>query len=262
MADLGKYVPWAVLLGSTSVPFRNLQVLSENLQEAVGSDGALYPELVAVLQKRPIFRCTLLDPSLVTDFQAVESGENYTQVKFVWRAVTQQGGPSGAYISLTVDKGALFPLAINSDFEAVATTDIECRARFTSGTAVTFGTDSATRADTNVAYRASQLVIGSDTVTKIQNANVQWNWGVIQEEMLEPDHYGYDTINQQGDAELSELSLIDVGRLEDGAEETVTLTLADLVTPASTVAISFGTSFVEANFSGRTASFVWRKLVD
>jgi len=262
MADLGKYVPWALLLGTTSVPFRNLSVLNENLEEAVSSDGALYPELIAVLQGRPMIRATLLDPSLVTDFQAVGALETYTQVKVVWRAVTEQGGPSGGYISVTIALGALFPLSMTSDFEGIATTDIECRARFAAGTALTIGTDSASRSDTNVAYRASSLVLGSDTVTKIQNVTVNWNWGVIQEEMLEPDHYGYDTVNQEGSAELSDISLIDEGRLEDGGEETVTLTLADLVTPASTVAFSFGTSFVKATFSGRTAAFTWRKLVD
>ena len=261
MADLGKYVPWAVLLGTTSVPFRNLSIINENLEEVVNSDGALYPELIAVLQKRPMFRFTLLDPSLVTDFQAVETGATFTLVKLVWRAVSEEAGPDGAYISVLVDKGALFPVSLTSDFEGIATTDVECRARFTAGTALTFGTDSAVRSDTNVAYRASSLAIGSDTVTKIQNVSVNWNWGVIQEEMLEPDHYGYDSVNQDGSAELSDLALIDVGRLEDGAEETVTLTLADLVTPASTVAISFGTSFVKASFNGRTAAFNWRKLV-
>lgn len=260
MADLEKYVPWAVLLGTTSVPFTNLSLLNENAEEEVRSDGAVYPELVATLRKNPVVRMTLLDPSLVTDFQAVGAGNTYTQIKLVWRAISEQGGPAGAYVSATIALGALFPVSLQSDFEGIATMDIECRVRYNAGTGITIGSDSASQSDTNVAYRASTLVIGTDTVTKIQSVSANWNFNLIQEEMLEPDHYGYDQVNLDGSAELSDISLIDIGRLEDGAEETVTLTLADLETPANTTQVSFGNSFVKAQFTGRTASFSWRKL--
>ena len=260
MADLKKYVPWAVEFGTTSVPFTNLTLLNENLEEEVRSDGAVYPELVATLRKNPVVRMTLLDPSMVTDFQAVGAGETYTSIKLVWRAIAEEGGPSGAYISATIALGALFPVSLQSNFEGVATMDIECRIRYNAGTAITLGTDSATQSDTNVAYRASSLVIGSDTVTEIQSVSASYNYNLIQEEMLEPDHYGYDVVNLDGGAELSDISLVDIDRLQDGAEETVTLTLTDLETPANTTQVSFGNSFVKAQITGRTASFSWRKL--
>jgi len=260
MADLQKYVPWAVEFGSTSIPFTNLTLLNENLEEEVRSDGAVYPELVATLRKNPIVRMTLLDPSLVTDFQAVQTGATYESVKLFWRAVTEEGGPTGAYISATIVSGALFPVSLQSNFEGVATMDIECRVRYNAGTGITLGTDSGTQSDTNVAYRATSLVIGSDTVVNIQSVSASWNFNLIQEEMLEPDHYGYDQVNLDGSAELSDLALVDIGRLQDGAEETVTLTLGDLETPANTTQVSFGNSFVKAQFTGRTAAFSWRKL--
>jgi len=260
MADLDKYVPWALLFGTTSVPFKNLSIQNENTEEAVRSDGATLPELMAVLQKKPVLRATILDPSLVTDFQAVETGETFTLVKAVWRAVSEEGGPAGAYVSATISKGAMLPVSMSSNFETIATMDIEVRARFTAGSAIVIGTDSATRSTTDKAYRASSLVIGSDTVTNIQSATANWNYGLIQEEMLEPDHYGYTELNLEGSAELSDVSLVNAARLEDGVEETVTLTLTDLETPANTTQIAFGNCFVKAQLSGPNASFSWTKL--
>ena len=261
MADLKKYFPWALLLGATSAPFENLQLGNDNLQNAVRSDGTLYPQLDQIFQKKVMISGTCQDPSLITEWQAVETGETFVQVSAHWRAISQEDGPAGAYFSAAIAKGVLFPVSLSAPFDDIAKTEFMCIGRFDAGTAVTLGTASATQSDLNKAYRPSSLVIGSDTVLRIMSAQANWNYNLVQEEMLEPDHYGYDAIDLTGSAELPDLSLVDIDRLQEMNEETVTLNLVDINNASNTIAISFGTCSVKANISGRSASFNWTKLV-
>jgi hypothetical protein len=261
MADLKKYFPWALILGATSAPFENLQLGNDNLRSAVRSDGTLYPQLDQIFQKKVMISGTCLDPSLITEWQAVESGETYTQVSAHWRAISEEDGPAGAYFSAAIAKGVLFPVSLNAPFDDIAKVEFMCLGRFDAGTAVTLGTASAAQSELNKAYRPSSLVIGSDTVLRIMSASASWNYNLVQEEMFEPDHYGYDAIDLTGTAELPDLSLVDIARLQDMNEETVTLTLTDINNGTNTIAISFGNCSVVANVSGRSATFNWTKLV-
>lgn len=261
MADLKKFFPWAFLLGTTSVPFENMNVGNDNLRSAIRSDGSLYPQLDQIFQKKVAISATIYDPSLVTEWQGVGTGETFTQCSGHWRAIAQEDGPTGAFFSASIANGVLIPVTLNAPFNDIAKLDVRCLGRFTAGTAVTLGTTSATQSDLNKAYRPSQLVIGTDTVLRIISAQATWNYNEVQEEMFEPDHYGYDAVDLVGQAELPDLSLVDLGRLVDGIEETVTLTLEDINNATNTVAISFGTCSVRANVSGRTTTIDWEKLV-
>jgi len=260
MADMNRYKPWALLIGTTSVGFRNLRVMSENLKEVLRSDGATYPDLVEQLQKRPVFRAEIFDPSLVTEFQAVQSGETFESITIIWRAITQEGGPGGDYLSFTIALGALMPVALNSPFESIATLEIECRVRYDTGVAYAIGTTSGAQAIVSKFYRAKELVLGSDTIDLIRSVNATWTHRIVQEEMIEPDHYGYDQLDFEGTADLPDLSLVNLARLEDGSTEVVTVTLEDLETPANTIAYSFGTCDVMAVASGDSAQVSWQKL--
>lgn len=261
MADLKKYQPWALLLGAVSAPFENLQMGNDNLQNILRSDGTLYPQLDQIFQKKVMISGTCQDPSLITEWQAVEAGETFEQVSAHWRAITQEGGPSGAYFSGAMSKAVLFPVSLNAPFDDMAKTEFMCIGRFDAGTALTIGVAAATQCDLNAAYRPSSVVIGSDTVLNIMSAQANWNYNLVQEEKLEPDHYGYDLIDLTGTAEIPDLSLVDIDRLQNMNEETVTLTLEDINNASNTVVISFGNCSVKANVSGRSATFNWTKLV-
>ncbi len=261
MADLKKYFPWALLVGATSAPFENMNLGNDNLRSALRSDGSLYPQLDQIFQKKVAISATLLDPSLVTEWQAVEAGQSITQLSAHWRAIAQEDGPTGAYFSAAIAKGVIFPVSLNAPFDDIAKMEVRCLGRFDAGSAVTLGTASGAQSDLNAAFRPKSLVIGSDTVLRIISAQATWNYNEVQEEMFEPDHYGYDAVDLTGQAELPDLALVNDSRLVNGVEETVTLTLEDINNPATTVVISFGNCSVRANISGRTTTIDWEKLV-
>ena len=260
MADLKLFKPWSVNLGAVSSGFRNARVGGDNLIDSVRSDGATYTDLVQQMQKRPVFSCELLDPSLITSFQAIGAGETYTSLSAIWRAISDEAGPAGSYLSFSAALAAIMPVSLQAPFGSIATLEVQAMIRFNGGVGYVIGTSSGTQATVAKAFRASSLAIGSDTVLQIQSAAVQWQHNTIQEELLEPDHYGYDSLDLSGSAQLSDLALVNIARLEDGSTETVTLTLTDLNDGGNTVAISFGSCDVKAEISGKTANITWTKL--
>lgn len=252
MADVTRYVDWGLVLGSTSVPFEagSLEVGNNLKTEDIKSGGALNFDLRQVVGKVPFIKASLLDPSLVTAIMKIGAGETYTQASAHFRAYEQNGGLGTGYLSFAMAAGVLVPVSLNATVQRKATLDVLIQGIFAAGSCFTVGTTSATQATVTKAFYPTNIVIGSDTVTALKSIAVNWQYGLQDDEQLEPTYYFYDSYRREGNAVLKDVSKLTAARLEDGVVQSVTVLLTDANDGANTVSISLGNCFVKGSARG------------
>jgi hypothetical protein len=260
MADAVRYVPFALLLGSTPVGFSELNLMNDARIDEIRSGASLQPDLLQVIGKRPALQATIFDPSLVTAWAEFGSGKTITQISGHWRALLQNGGPTGSWLSRAMAGGVVMPVSLNAPVDQKATLQILALAHFAAGSAVTHGTTSATAATVAKAFYPTSIVIGTDTVVAIRSLNINWNYGVLDDDQLEPAYYVYEQFGFTGSAQLKDLSKSTQARFEDGSAESVTVLLTDANSGANTVSIALGTCKVFTTISGNQMNVNFTKL--
>jgi hypothetical protein len=260
MADAVRYVPFAFALSGTARGFESLDMANDAGIDEIRSGAELYPNLRQVIRKRPAFMATLLDPSILDAWQQYGSGQTYTSVGAYWRALEQDGGPAGAYISKVSTSGVIMPVALNAPIDSKATLDIMALPHFAAGTAITTGTSSVIEPTIAKAYYPTSIVVGSDTETAINSLNVNWQYDFDSDDQLEPTYYVYPTAAISGSASLKDIGLVSEARFEDGSTEAVTINLTDANNDSNTVQISLGNCKVFTTISGGAAQIAFSKL--
>jgi hypothetical protein len=263
MADITRYSEFALLFGSTSIPIepRSLEAGNDPRLDDLMSAGSLNVQLRQVVGKRTFLKATLLDPSLVTAWAKVGSGNTITGVKGIWRAYEQDGGFGAGYKSAAIAKGVIIPLNLQASVDKKATLDVVCFAIFAAGTGLTIGTDSGTLASVAKAYYLTSVTFGSGTaITALKSANVNWQYQVQDDEQTEPAYFYYDKYTMRGSVALKDIAAATAARIEDGATETVSLLLTDAVTPANTITVSLGSCHLFANAKGDECSIEFEKV--
>lgn len=256
MADIAKYVDWALDLGSTAAPYEkgSLEVGNDPTLDDIRSGGALTVDLRQVVRKKPFVKATLLDPSLVTTWQAFGAAQTYTDVVATFRQYTQNGGLGSTYQSYTLSQGVLIPVSLSASPMRKATLDILAIGAFNAGSAFTVGTSSTTGPTVTKAYYPTNVVIGASTLTFIRQLQANWTYDIQDDEQLEPGYWYYENYALRGTAQVRNLDEVTAARLEDGTTETCTLLLTDANNGGNTVSINFGTCHVLASIKGDEAT--------
>lgn len=263
MAASKLYKGQALLFGSTDVPFvdGSLQVGNNLNAEEITSGNTLTPDLRTIVGKRPYIRATLLDPSQLTAVQPVGALETITAVKAVFRAYDQNGGPGSTYKSFAGAQGIVMPVSLTFAAQQRATLEALFMAAFSSGTGLSVGTDNDAAATVAKAFYPTSLVLGgSDTILNIQSGSVNWEYGVEDENVLEPGYYVTTRAVRTGQIVTQNLAWVTAARLEDGVVESAVLTLTDRESGGGTVAVNLGDCLIRAEISNNQATITFEEV--
>lgn len=245
-----------------SVPFEpdSLKIANSDTVEELRSGGALLPAFHAVLKKNPTLAFTLLDPTLVTDFEAVETGQTITSMTAIFQAYAANGGLAASFISFLSAKGVIMPVALNFAEAKATTLDVLYKPRFTAGVAWVIGTASTAGALVDVAYLPTSITIGASTITKIISGNINWEIDAKDEGELEPDEYYHDAFRRTGTVSVRDLTEIDIQRLEDGGVEAVSLLLTNVGSGGGTLTVNLADCYVRASIDGSSATIEFSEI--
>ena len=258
MPDVTRYLDWSLKLGETEVPFvaGSLAAGNDKRTEELQSGRKLAPDLIQVTGKKPFIKATILDPSVLTTWTAI--GSEPAAVTATWRTYLQDGGLGASYKSILMAKGVIMPVQLSGSPTKAATLDILALAAFTTGSALTFGTTSATGGAVTKAFYPTTITVGS-AVGKIVSVQNSWNYQVQDDDQLEPAYYYYDKYAMSGQAVVKDLAQVTAARLEDGSAEAVTLLFTD-ANGATTVTVSLGNCKIHAEISGGDGTLSWSQL--
>lgn len=217
--------------------------------------GTLTQEMLEVMQKRPGFGLTLLDPSLVTSPQQIGSGLDMETVGLYWRAHENLGGLSSTWKSAVVSNGLILPVSISAQAGGIARLQTRVIPLFSSGSAVTWGTSSFTPDIADRAYRMTKITIGGTDYTYLNSLQVDYRYNIqyLPPDGLEPSEAYWDDQLLSGQASLLDLAAATGARLEDSAAETVVCVFDDQKGAGSTLTVNLGTCRTMWDLSGAAA---------
>lgn len=246
MADLPRYTDFGLEFGTIAspvlVPFEpgTLESSNEPNKEGIKSGGTLNDDLQVIHQKAPLIRVTILDPSLVTEWQKVGVGETITSVKAIWRAYEVNNALGAGHVHSLISEGVIHPVSLTASQDTKATMEVVCWGLFNAGAALAVGTDTGGPGTVAKVYKPTSAVIGGTTITELKSFNVSWDFGKQDNDKLEPEEIYYDRFTQRGTIVAKDFAYLSALRIEDEETQTVTLNLTDLLNGANTIAIVIG----------------------
>lgn len=263
MADAKQHRDYALKFGTDVIAFvpGSLRQYNAGRRDEVRSGAAYHPYKQEMIGKRPALEFTIIDASLVTAWQKVGAGETITAISAFWRAAEQFAGLSGAFVSSAMALGVVMPVSIQAGPNEHAKLQCLALAAYSGGDAFTDGVATATEpAAMFDTWYPTSVVIGSDTILKINSMSGQWAYNIMDDQQLEPAYYVYDGFDFTGSAQVLDVSLASLARIEDTTEESVTLNLTSKLDD-STLAIPFGLCSIQAERGGGQATINWQKLM-
>jgi hypothetical protein len=259
---IARYADFALLLASTSTPFEpgSLEVGNDKKTEDLKSGMALNIALQQIIGKKPFVKFTLLDPSLVTAWTKFGSGQTITSLTAIFQAYAADAGFAASYLSFALSKGIIVPVQLTGSVDKKATLDCIAHGLFATGTGFTVGTASGATAAITKAYYPTNIIIGANTIVALKSINVNWQYGLQDDDQLEPTYYYYDLATMRGTAVVKDLAMVTAARLEDGSSETVTALFTDANNGANTITVSLGTCKIHASIKGGDATIDFTKI--
>tara|TARA_R110002020_G_scaffold18350_7_gene64177 strand:- start:1273 stop:2061 length:789 start_codon:yes stop_codon:yes gene_type:complete len=229
MAATSTYAPWAVVLGASSQGFEadSIAIGGDHRFDDLQSGAALNKDLRQVVASRPTVDVTLLDPSFLTVWTEVGAGKPIPSIDVVHRAYEEQGGFSTTYKSVSFAQGVIYPVRLSADRQNAARLQCKFESTFAGGNACTVGVASAAAATLSAAYYITHLIIGGDTITAIESADVTWNHTVEDDGQTEPTYLYYSALNLSGTARILDAGVLSEAGIEGGSEHSITLRITD-----------------------------------
>lgn len=261
MAATTTYAPWAFLLGTTSQGFEadSITIGGDHRFDDLMSGAALNKDLRQLVARRPTVDVTLLDPSLVTAWTEVGAGLGTTKVDVYHRAYEAQGGFSSTYRSVSFPQGVIYPVRLTADRQTAARLQCKFEATFAGGNSCTVGVASASAATLTKAFYITHLILGGDTITAVESADVSWTHTVEDDGVHKPTYLYYSALNLSGTARLLDAGDLSKDGIEGGTEASVTLRITD-ANAASTFDVVLGNCHIQRGLDGARTSITFDQV--